>query len=191
MRYDQKSHKDALLSIAKRISSSFPSLPQPVEAYICGGSAVMYWIRDSRISLDVDMFFSRKVLIPRELSASFLDQDGLPVDLEFDYNFNEMFSLLQADYAARAITLMEFSNLRVNVISPVDLAVMKLYRFSGQDQDDIRSLIENGLLNDNDTFKAVAEDAMKDYIGDLRQIALSVDMVSGWIEKHRQQENGV
>lgn len=46
MRYDQKSYKDALLSIAERISSSFPSLPQPVEAYICDGSAVMYWIRD-------------------------------------------------------------------------------------------------------------------------------------------------
>lgn len=67
---------------------------------------------------------------------------------------------------------------------------MKLSRFSGQDQDDIRSLIGNGLLNDSDTFKAVAEDAMKDYIGDLRQIALSVDMVSGWREEHRQQENG-
>lgn len=52
--------------------------------------------------------------------------------LEFDYNFNETFSLLQADYAARAITLKEFSNLRVNVISPVDLAVMKCLAFQGR-----------------------------------------------------------
>jgi hypothetical protein len=59
--------------------------------------------------------------------------------------------------------------LDVRLLSPLDLAVSKLGRFSSQDQDDIGSLARHRLI----TYAALrqrAEDALQGYVGDTARV---------------------
>lgn len=182
MKYDRNSYINALEQIMRKINDHFPRLKTPVEAYVCGGAAVMFWVESARISMDVDAFFSRAFVPPGNLKAFFKDQDGYQVDLDFDYTFNQNFSLLHPDYAEDACRIMEFPNLQVCVLSPQDVAVMKLSRFTAQDRDDIKTFINAGLLADERRFRMRAEEALEYYVGRPDFIAHAINDVCGWIE---------
>lgn len=57
---------------------------------------------------------------------------------------------------------------------PLDLAVSKLARFNGQDQDDIRALARAGLLRSDD-LRRRAEEALPDSVGNISRIRGSID----------------
>jgi len=73
------------------------------------------------------------------------------------------------------------------VLSPVDLAVSKLARFDERDRDDIRTLIQDGLLTDAETFRRRAEEALAYYIGDLTMVRYAIRDVTEWIQDHRHE----
>ena len=64
--------------------------------------------------------------------------------------------------------------LEVKLLTPLDLAVSKLSRFSGQDQDDISALARAGLI-DAAALRRRAEAALPDYVGKLDRIRTSID----------------
>ena len=185
MQYDRTSYLEALEGLMREINDSFPPLKVPVEAYICGGAAVMYWVEGARISLDVDAFFSHTFVPPQNLQTTFVGLEGEPLILDFDYNFNQNFSLLHPDYAEAAHCIKEFPNLKVTVLSPQDIAVMKLSRFTLGDREDIKSLISAGCLDDAEQFRRRAEEALDYYVGRPDFILHALNDVRGWIEDAR------
>ena len=63
--------------------------------------------------------------------------------------------------------------LDIRLLTPVDLAVSKLSRFSEQDQDDIRALARHRLVTAA-ALRRRAEAALRDYVGNLERIRNSI-----------------
>ena len=74
----------------------------------------------------------------------------------------------------------------VRLLSPVDLAVSKLARFAEHDQDDIKALAAEGLLNSKD-LKKRAQEALKHYIGDPGPIKASITLACRMVGKSRRR----
>ena len=66
--------------------------------------------------------------------------------------------------------------LDVRLLSPLDLAVSKLGRFSGQDRDDIAALARQGLV-DPQRLRGRAEEALAGYVGDTERLRNTIDIV--------------
>ena len=78
---------------------------------------------------------------------------------------------------ARPVELegVDASRLDVRLLTPLDLAVSKLARFSDQDRDDIRALARAKLL-DASALRRRAEEALPDYVGNLARIRTSINI---------------
>jgi hypothetical protein len=66
----------------------------------------------------------------------------------------------------------------LRVLSPVDLAVSKVARFSEQDRADIRALAAEGFFSAEE-LRVHAVEAMRDFIGDKRVLMMSLELIAG------------
>jgi len=125
------------------------------------------------------------VLLPKDLSVSYRDADGSPRLLYFDTQYNDTLALMHPDAARDAVRItlegVDASRLEVRLLSPVDLAVSKLARFSSQDRDDIVELAKLGLLS-AEALRHRANEALPDYVGNLAPVRTSIDLASRAIE---------
>lgn len=138
-------------------------LKQSVRAYLAGGMAVHLYT-GFRQTGDIDVEFSTRILIPGNLVAKvqFGDQWEL---LHFDTAFNPMFGLMHEDYQEDALNVpLNLKFLNLYVLSPVDLAVSKLARFADNDQEDILTLIQQGLTSLAE-IQQRAHEALAGYVG--------------------------
>lgn len=70
---------------------------------------------------------------------------------------------------------VDASVLEVRLLSPLDLAVSKLGRFSSQDRDDITALARHGLI-EADGLRQRAESALAAYVGHTERVRNSLDI---------------
>ena len=182
MAFDKEAYFKALEQMMEKFDRHLGELKTPIHAYVCGGSAMMYWLDQARITLDVDAFFSHPFNPPPNTKVFFSDRHGNAYDLDFDYGFNQNFSLLHPDYSAEANPILEFPNLRVFVLSPLDLAVMKSSRYNERDRHDIKLLIKAGLLSDESQFRFRAEEALIYYAGNYTFIKITIDEICEMIQ---------
>ena len=97
--------------------------------------------------------------------------------LYIDVNYNPTLGLLYGDYKNDAVFLDVFNEdsiidlnnaniikIRPYVFSPEDLIISKLSRWASNDRDDVKELIQLGLVN-QDVLEEKIEDALIDYIG--------------------------
>ena len=149
--------------------------------YIAGGSA-LHLYTGSRVTRDVDAAFSHRIALPDDLEVSYPAEDGNAALLYFDRNYNDTLGLLHEDAYDNAIPIalhgVDRAVLDVRLLSPLDLAVSKLGRFSSQDREDIRTLARAGLIN-ADALRQRAEEALGAYIGNLDRLRGSIDIVQG------------
>jgi hypothetical protein len=143
------------------------------------GGAAMHFYTGERFSNDIDAkILARVMLDPRDLQVAYRGDDGHARLLYFDTQYNDSFALLHHDayHDARPISVegVDSRRLEVKLLTPLDLAVSKLSRFSGQDQDDIRALARTGLI-DAAALRRRAEAALPDYVGKLDRIRTSID----------------
>ena len=129
-----------------------------ISAYCVGGIAVSYWVGPKRVTGDIDVVFSQQV----NTDDLFIEENGKRIG--FDSNFNDTLSALQEDYQGRAKLVTEFEKIKIYVISPEDLSIMKMSRWNEQDRRDVILLIENRLLN-KELLSDIFEDVSKVYIG--------------------------
>jgi hypothetical protein len=146
--------------------------------YIAGGAA-LHIHTGSRVTMDVDASFSRRVLFADDLSVSWRDADGRARALYLDRNYNDTLGLMHEDAYGDATPLaiagVDPSILEVCVLSPLDLAVSKIARFSEQDRGDIETLARAGLI-DAAALRARATEAVGGYVEDLRAVTLSIEL---------------
>jgi hypothetical protein len=158
----------------------------PITMYLVGGMAVNFYC-GSRYTEDVDAFYNRRLHMgPCEVN--YRHRDGNPSFLYLDNNYNPTFGLLHADHDRDAVEWTGIGNekrkLQLYVLSPVDLAVTKISRYSIQDREDILALSSAGLFS-ADQLRNRATEALRDYVGDRTPVMTGIELISGQISAEK------
>jgi len=159
---------------------------KPVIACVAGGAALHFYT-GSRYSRDIDAKILARVMIdPQELQVAYRGSDGRARLLYFDTQYNDSFALLHHaaydDARPVAIEGVDKRRLEIRLLTPVDLAVSKLSRFSAQDRDDIRELARRGLITAA-ALRRRAQAALPDYVGNLERIRNSIRVAGGMVDE--------
>ena len=149
------------------------SLRSPLNVYLAGGMAVHLYTA-SRVTTDVDAEFGGRVYLPSDLVVEVTLEDGTQQVIYLDTNYNSTFALMHEDYLDDAIPVdLGMDQLRVHVLSPVDLAVSKIARFADNDKEDIAVLVRLGLTG-ADEIEQRATSALAGYIGGQAMLKLNL-----------------
>ena len=175
----QKAFAEIMSRIERALGPKRP--PKPVVICVAGGAA-MHFYTGNRFTNDIDAkILARVMLDPSELKVAYRGEDGHARLLYFDMQYNDSFALLHhnAYDDARSIEVdgVDARRLEVRLLTPLDLAVSKLARFSDQDRDDIRALAEARLI-DGAALRKRAEAALPDYVGNLERIRNFINLAS-------------
>jgi hypothetical protein len=176
----------AFTEIMRRIEKGLGpgKLNRRLVACVAGGAALHFYT-GTRVTKDIDASLNARVLLPRDLSVSYRDIDGSPRLLYFDTQYNDTLALMHPDAAEDALPLtlegVDGTRLEVRLLSPVDLAVSKLSRYSSQDRADILELAKMGLITAS-ALRKRAGDALPDYVGNLDPVRTSIELACRAIE---------
>lgn len=140
----------------------------------------MHFYTGARYTDDIDAKFLARVLLnPEDLQVAYSGEDGHARLLYLDTQYSDTFALIheRAYRDAMSISLegVDARRLDVRLLTPVDLAVSKLARFSEQDQEDIRALAKAGLI-DAQALRRRAETALPDYVGNVDRLRNSIEI---------------
>jgi hypothetical protein len=83
----------------------------------------------------------------------------------------------------------EKRKIHLYVLSPVDLAVTKISRYSHQDREDILALASAGLIS-ADQLRNRAIEALADYIGDRAPVMTSIELICRQISAEKSPHLG-
>jgi hypothetical protein len=173
--YTRREYVAAFRKLAARIAASLKDVPPralPIQMYVAGGAA-LHFHTGERVSVDVDAVFSRRIALPDGLEVAYRDEDGSARLLYFDRQYNDTLGLMHEDAQDDSIPLtlegIDSRVLDVRILTPVDLAVSKLGRFSEQDRADIAALARRGLLGATHLEKRALE-ALEIYVGDTQRL---------------------
>lgn len=140
------------------------ALRSPLNVFLAGGMAVHLYTAD-RVTTDVVVEFGSRVFIPNDLIVDVTLEDGTHESVYFDTNYNSTFALMHEDYLRDAIPLdLGVGQIRLHVLSPLDLAVSKIARFADNDKEDIAALVRLGLTT-ADAIERRAMSALDGYVG--------------------------
>ena len=144
--------------------------------YVAGGAA-LHFHTGERVSVDVDAVFSRRVALPDRLDVAYRDEDGTARLLYFDRQYNDTLGLMHDDTHVDSLPLtlpgIDPRVLDVRILTPLDLAVSKLGRFSEQDRADIAALARRRLI-DAKSLESRATEALGGYVGDTTRLRGSI-----------------
>jgi hypothetical protein len=163
----------------------------PITMYLAGGMAVNFYC-GTRYTEDVDAFYTHRVHVgPCEVS--YRHKDGNPSFLYLDNNYNPTFGLLHENHDRDAVEWTGIGNekrkIHLYVLSPVDLAVTKISRYSTQDREDILALARAGLFS-ADQLRDRAMEALGDYIGDRAPVMTSIELMCRQITAEKTPQFG-
>jgi hypothetical protein len=119
-----------------------------VTMYLAGGLAVHRYC-ETRHTNDIDASFSHRMLLPaKDMVAQFIGPRKESRILYLDPNYNTTFALMHPDFEEAATDWPGMNSkprrVALKVLSPIDLAALKLPRYSEQDRDDIIALARVG-----------------------------------------------
>ena len=165
----------AVEKLIERIGAYLPEImPEPLSIILAGGAALSFYC-PYRTSNDVDAIFSRRILLPQDIAVAFVDAQGQNRLLDFDRQYHPSLGLEPEGYEERALLVNEVAHghIRLLVVEPNDLAVMKIGRYWEHDRADVRALAMEGLL-DADIVASRAQSGLSYYIGDMRSVELNI-----------------
>lgn len=173
--YTRREYVEAFVELASRIAAALKDVPPrvlPIQMYVAGGAA-LHFHTGERVSVDVDAAFSRRIALPDRLDVAYRDEDGAARLLYFDRQYNDTLGLMHGDAYVDSLPLtlpgIDSRVLDVRVLTPLDLAVSKLGRFSGQDRADIAALARRSLI-DPASIESRATEALVGYVGDTARL---------------------
>ncbi|PUA17529.1 DUF6036 family nucleotidyltransferase [Glaciimonas sp. PCH181] len=170
-----------LVQLVKKLNESL-DLKEPVKMFIAGGMATHLYTA-SRVTMDVDAEFSKRFLVPSDL----LVETAAGNVLYLDASYNSTFALMHEDYQQDSIKVpVDTDYIEIYVLSPVDLIVSKIARFSGPDRGDIENLISHMRVTADEILKRATE-ALGGYIGNTSTVKLNLEEVL-LIARHGKQD---
>ncbi len=190
MRPDRRArpeYVEAFCEIASRIAATLATVPArhlPVRMYVAGGAALHLYTGE-RVSEDVDAVFSRQIALPENLEVAYQDSDGAARLLYFDRQYNDTFALMHENARDDSVPLslpqIDARALDVRLLSPLDLAVSKLSRFSEQDRDDIVALARHRRIT-GASLRKRAEQALSGYVGATDRVQGAITLAVRMVE---------
>jgi hypothetical protein len=166
---------EAFREIAARIADAVAEVPAaalPIKMYVAGGAA-LHFHAGERVSEDIDAVFSRRIALPENLEVAYRDADGAARLLYLDRQYSDALALMHEDAQQDSVPLalkgIDARKLDVRLLSPLDLAVSKLSRFSDQDRGDIVVLARRKLIQAA-ALRLRAEQALGGYVGSIERI---------------------
>lgn len=152
---------------------------RPVVACVAGGAALHFYT-GSRVSKDIDAKIMARVLLdPKDLQVAYRGQDGHARLLYFDTQYNDTFALLHEHAYDDALPLplpgIDSRRLQVRLLTPLDLAVSKMSRWSEQDQLDVLELARGRLIGPAALRKRALE-ALPNYVGNRQRIENTIEI---------------
>jgi hypothetical protein len=140
------------------------------------------------VSKDIDAKVMARFLPPDDLQVAYRDRDGHARLLYFDTQYNDTYALLHEHAYDDAVLLevpgIDRKRLDLRLLSPLDLAVSKLSRFEGNDQEDIAALARAGLL-DETRLRQRAEEALPSYVGNIARVRTSILLAQKLVARQR------
>ncbi|MDR0275563.1 MAG: hypothetical protein LBI48_09545 [Burkholderiaceae bacterium] len=134
----------ALRKILRRLEQEIAP-DAPICVYLAGGMAVHLYT-GKRVTTDIDAEFSRRIVLPPDLTVDVTLEDGSEKLVYLDGNYNSTFGLMHEDYLEDALPInLGTGKFSVCVLAPVDLAVSKIARLADSDKEDIAELARAGL----------------------------------------------
>lgn len=189
----------AVREVFDREAAQLPELKNPVTVIIAGGIAAHYWT-GMRVTGDIDAEFGLagtgfRTFLPKDDLSYYLNEDGERQSLHIDRNYSPVLALAHEDYVDRAVPVTQdlggAPKFSVFVLSPVDLAISKIARYSDTDQQDIESLAEAGLL-DPAQLEQLANEAIAVAIGfNLDQVRHNLSHALELVRTHKPSGPGV
>jgi hypothetical protein len=177
----------AFRELAGRIARTLTQVPKralPIKMYVAGGAALHLYTGE-RLSNDIDASFSHRIALPDDLEVSYVGPDGNAQLLFFDRQYNDTLGLLHEDAYDDSLPLqldgIDAAVLDVRLLSPLDLAVSKLGRFSEQDRNDIVALAKLKLV-ESGRLCARAQSALAGYVGDIDRVQGSIEIACRILE---------
>lgn len=178
---------EVIARVQKQLKGAQPEL-FPIRMYIAGGAA-LHLLTGERVTEDVDATFSKRVLLTEEIEVSYRDPDGRARLMYLDRNYNDTLGLLHEraydDCKPVDIPGIDKGLVEVRVLSPVDLAVSKLARFTDQDRRDIELLAKRRLI-DSRSLRERAIEALQGYVGNATPVLASIDIACRLIDSLQQ-----
>lgn len=178
-----KAFAEIVARVAAKLAKS-PAQSLPVRMYVAGGAA-LYLITGVRVSEDIDATFSRRLVLGEDIEVSYRDTDDSARLLYLDRNYNDTLGLLHQDAYADShpvrIPGIDAARVEVRILSPLDLAVTKISRFSEQDRADIQLLAREGLIEAK-SLRRRSEEALQDYVGALDSVRTSIALACRIVE---------
>jgi hypothetical protein len=177
----------AFREIAMRIAGELAGTPRrklPVRMFVAGGAALHLYI-GQRVSRDVDAAFSHRIALPDDLEVAYRDADGAARVLYFDRQYSDTLALMHEDAYDDSVALeldgIDRAKLDVRLLTPVDLAVSKISRFSSQDREDIAALARRGLIKATEV-RSRADEALAGYVGDTTRVHGAIESACRIVE---------
>jgi len=149
--FTRPEYVEAFRRLALAIADSLSAVSRralPVRMYVAGGAA-LHFHTGSRVSVDVDAAFSRRIALPERLEVAYRDEEGAARMLYFDRQYSDTLGMMHEDAYDDSMPLVlegiDPRILDVRLLTPLDLAVTKLGRLSTQDREDIAVLARLGV----------------------------------------------
>ncbi len=163
---------EGLRNLLQRLTERL-TLEKALSIYLAGGMAVHLYT-SSRVTTDVDAEFGARIHLPTDLSVEVTLEDGSQHLVYLDTNYNSSFALMHEDYLDDALPVdLGLDKINVFVLSPVDLAVSKIARFSDSDKEDIAELVRLGLTT-SEEIERRATDALAGYVGGYAMLQINL-----------------
>jgi hypothetical protein len=154
-------------------------LREPIKMVIAGGMATHLYTR-ARVTTDVDAEFSQRILLPQDLLVETKEGNMLYLDP----TYNSTLALMHENYLDDAVRVpLGTEHIEVYVLSPVDLIVSKIARYSGPDPEDIESLITR-FGTTPEEIETRAEEALAGYVGNADYLRMNLRDVLEKARKH-------
>lgn len=167
----------AVESLLSRVAN-LPINSCSVSVLITGGAAVHYHT-DHRTSPCLDVEFSRRIIVPQNLSVFYFN-NGVERELALQQAGNNFCNLVHADHFNDAPFIKKLNgSLDIHVLSPIDLIVSKTMRLNDKDVEDITYLAK---LIDIAVLKTRIQEARSEIIGDLSCLDRHIDKVLSIIQ---------
>lgn len=188
--YTRREYVAAFTELASRIAAALKDVAPrnlPIHMYVAGGAA-LHFHTGERVSVDVDAVFSHRIALPDRLDVAYQDEDGAARLLYFDRQYNDTLGLMHEDAYVDSLPLtlpgIDPRVLDVRILTPLDLAVSKLGRFSEQDRADIAALSRRSLV-DAKSLESRATEALGGYVGDTSRLRRSIAIAKKLIAANR------
>jgi hypothetical protein len=179
----QRAFNEILARVQRQLEGSQPDV-FPIRMYVAGGAA-LHLHTGERVTEDIDAAFSKKVLLGDDIEVSYRDPDGRARLMYLDRNYNDALGLLHEDAYEDSqpvdVPGVDPRLIEVRILSPVDLAVSKLARFTDQDREDIALLARKGLI-DASSVRARAVEALRAYVGNVAPVRASIEIACKMID---------